>query len=115
MLRRIKVKRGAIPREGYKIPKRARIRLTTTAISIKINTTTITFRKPLSNLVPKSNSSSIMLIISYNVRILVKYYTGKGQNSQKTEERAKYPYNGTYQAFNSGKAVGVIFPGLTIC
>lgn len=41
-----------------------------------------------------------MLFISYNVRILGKYSTPMGYNSPKIEERAKYPYNGTYQVLN---------------
>jgi hypothetical protein len=51
-----------------------------------------------------------MLIISYNVRILRKYSKSNGYNSPKIEERAKYPYNGTYQVLNLALVDGSTFP-----
>jgi hypothetical protein len=56
-----------------------------------------------------------MLVISHNVRILAKYFRGNGYNSLKIEERAKYPYKGTYQAFNPLLSAVPFFPGLKVC
>lgn len=55
--------------QSYNIPTAANKRQTTTPIKIATNTTTIIFRKPFSIRVPKSNSSSIIHIIYYNLHI----------------------------------------------